>query len=193
MAVMNEYNDNDFREPILETKNGFCYIQNGTYNPVPNNDTWNHVEPLLNILSADGDFFRLLDLGSSEDGKILLEELQAFSYQISKMALQIKKLGGLATILDAQYFQNKIDKISNELENVPYKQARVLEKEKAADFTVEARACIRKCVAENYKETKKLNSNGASIEIPADKEELMKKITQKVEYDEKKGTVGKNK
>jgi len=170
----------EFRKPELKKQNGFCSFQNGTYEQVSNNDAWNCIEPILNMINANNKFYRLIELGSEPDVKPLIDELLTLTAQIGKMVVKIKKANGKVFIPDAEYFKEKFDSIYKELENIPYKRAKILEKEFARELAVEFRHCVKVCVAHNYNETLFLNSHGVNIEIPQEKSESMQRIADEM-------------
>lgn len=182
----------EYREPLLEDKDGFCFIQNGTYDPVSNNETWERIHPLVDMLKASSEFYRLLEIGSEGEVTILLDEINVLVSQIGKMVAKIKRNDGMVIIPDAKHFQEKLEQITKTIENIPYKEARVKEKELAKGLATEFRDAMRKSIAHNYNETLDLNKKGAGIPIPADKEEQMKKIDSKVKADEAKKPSGKS-
>ncbi len=181
-----------YREPLLEEKDGFCFVQNGTYNPASNNETWKRISPLVDMVKATSEFYKMLKIGSEEEVPILLDEIDVMVAQIGRMIAKIKRNNGMVIMPSVTYFQKKFEQITKELDNMLYKQARIQEKELAKGLATEFRNAMRKSIAHNYNEALELNKNGADIPIPEEKVELMKKIDAKVKADEIKKASGKS-
>lgn len=175
----------DFRKPEIISDNGLVSIQNGTYEQVSNEKTLELIKPFGQLLHISNDFYKLLEDGSLEDVIIFINELTTFNSQMSKMVAKIKKANGKLVIPDVKYFYKKFDEINNKIENLTYKEARILQKELAKEFSKEFRECLKICIAHNYNETLFLHTKGVEIEIPEKTKDNMVKITQEVENNSK--------